>query len=162
MAAFVARPDGDGPFPVAVIYMDAVGWREQVRENARRFAAGGFHCLAPADSPHSEIAGVRGELYFAFAEIDRSVTPEMVDRFGAETKRAGVGHREAVRATSRPGRPPPDPATCRRVRYRSWRTCRVLTRSTPMVFSARSRRLSASSAFAVHKSRGGKSWLPEP
>jgi carboxymethylenebutenolidase len=192
MPAFVARPDGDGPFPVAVLYMDAVGWREQVRENARRFAAGGFYCVAPdlfyrlgegvtldlerlgeegadgperrrmmelvtsltpamveadtralldavaedpaaaagakgcvgycmgarfalhaasamadefaaaagihpgplvtdrPDSPHTEIAAVRGELYFAFAEIDRSVTAETVDRFRAEMERAGV------------------------------------------------------------------------
>jgi carboxymethylenebutenolidase len=192
MRAFVARPDGDGPFQVAVLYMDAVGYREQVRENARRFAAGGFYCVAPdlfyrhgdgvtldmgrlseegfdgpegrrmmelvtsltpdmveadtralldaiasdpaaasgakgcvgycmgarfslhaaaamagefaaaagihpgplvsdrPDSPHREIPGVRGELYFAFAEIDRSVTPEIVDRFRAEMEEAGI------------------------------------------------------------------------
>jgi carboxymethylenebutenolidase len=175
-----------------VIFMDGVGYREQVRENARRFAAGGFYCVAPdlyhrsgdyvpldmhkfheegprgpeakrmmelvgslnpalvdadmrtllsvveadptaaggpkgcvgycmgaryslhaaaaypdefvaaagihpgalvtdaPDSPHREIAGVRGELYFAFAEVDRQVTPEMVDRFRAELERHGV------------------------------------------------------------------------
>jgi carboxymethylenebutenolidase len=192
MPTFVVRPDGDGPFPVAVLYMDAIGYREQVRENARRFAAGGFYCVAPdlfyrfgegltfdmekiaaegfegeegrrvmklvgslkpemveadtravlaavgsdpaagvggkvcvgycmgarfslhaasaladdfvaaagihpgplvtdgPDSPHRELAGVRGELYVAFAEIDRSVTPELVDRFRAEMERNGV------------------------------------------------------------------------
>src|SRR5919198_856463 len=47
MPTFVAHPDGDGPFPVAVLYMDAIGYREQVRANARRFAAGGFYCVAP-------------------------------------------------------------------------------------------------------------------
>lgn len=192
MPTFVVHPVGDGPFPVAVLYMDAIGYREQVRENARRFAAGGFYCVAPdlfyrfgegltfdmekiategfegaegrrvmelvgslkpemveadtraalaavesdpsadaggkvcvgycmgarfslhaasaladdfvaaagihpgplvtdaPDSPHHELAGVRGELYFAFAEIDRSVTPELVDRFREEMERNGV------------------------------------------------------------------------
>jgi carboxymethylenebutenolidase len=192
MPAFIVRPDGDGPFPVAVLYMDAIGYREQLRENARRFAAGGFYCVAPdlfyrfgegltfdmekiasegfegaegrrvmelvgsltpamvdadtravlaavasdpaagaggkvcvgycmgarfslhaasalaedfvaaagihpgplvtdaPDSPHHELAGVRGELYFAFAEIDRAVTPELVDRFREEMERNGV------------------------------------------------------------------------
>ena len=47
MTTFVVRPDGDGPFPVAVIYMDGVGYREQVKENARRFAADGYYCVAP-------------------------------------------------------------------------------------------------------------------
>ena len=192
MPAFIVRADGDGPFPVAVLYMDAIGYREQLRENARRFAAGGFYCVAPdlfyrfgegltfdmekiaaegfegaegrrvmelvgsltpamvdadtravlagvesdpaagaggkvcvgycmgarfslhaasaladdfvaaagihpgplvtdaPDSPHHELAGVRGELYFAFAEIDRAVTPELVDRFREEMERNGV------------------------------------------------------------------------
>src|SRR4051794_18470368 len=195
MPTFVVRPDGDGPFPVAVLYMDAIGYREQLRENARRFAAGGFYCVVPdlfyrfgegltfdmekiaregfegfegpqgrrvmelvgslkpktveadtraalaavesdrsaaargkvcvgycmgarfslhaasaladdfvasagihpgplvtdaPDSPHRQLGGVRGELYFAFAEIDRSVTPELVDRFREEMERNAV------------------------------------------------------------------------
>src|SRR5579864_2597923 len=47
MTTFVVRPDGDGPFPVAFIFMDGVGYREQVKQNARRFAAGGYYCAAP-------------------------------------------------------------------------------------------------------------------
>ena len=31
MTTFTVRPDGDGPFPVAVVFMDGVGYREQVR-----------------------------------------------------------------------------------------------------------------------------------
>ena len=192
MTTFGAHPEGEGPFPVAVLYMDAIGYREQVRANARRFAAGGFYCVAPdlfyrsgegltfdmgriadegfegpegqrlrkvissldvgmveadttavlaaldadpaaasgakvcvgycmgarfslhaasaladefaaaagihpsvlvsdePESPHHELAGVRGELYFAFAEIDRAVTAELVDRFREELERNGV------------------------------------------------------------------------
>ena len=40
MTTFVAHPEGGGPFPVAPVFMDGVGYREQVKENARRFAAG--------------------------------------------------------------------------------------------------------------------------
>jgi carboxymethylenebutenolidase len=192
MTTFVVRPDGDGPYPVAVIFMDGVGYREQVKENARRFAAGGFFCVAPdlyyrageklsfdmsgmltgglkgpeaermmkaaagvtpenmvldtkaalsaiasdpaarsgpkvcvgyclgarvalraasalpeefvaaagihpgapindkPDSPHHDLATVRGELYFAFAETDRTATPEIVDQFREELRRHNV------------------------------------------------------------------------
>lgn len=191
MTVFAVRPDGDGPFPVAVIYQDGVGYREQVKKNARRFAASGYYCVVPdlfyrsgdkisfdfktlagglsgpdaerlrgivaqvkpesvvqdtkavfaaiasdpaasrgpkvcvgycmgarlalhvasalpddfvaaagihpgalvndnPDSPHHDLSGVRGELYFAFAEIDRSATPELVDRFREEMQRSGV------------------------------------------------------------------------
>jgi carboxymethylenebutenolidase len=47
MKVFFARPDGPGPFPVAVVYMDGVGYRDQIKKNARRFAEGGYYCVAP-------------------------------------------------------------------------------------------------------------------
>src|SRR4029077_10304179 len=57
-------------------------------------AAAGIHpgALVPdnPDSPHHDLASVRGELYFAFAEIDRSATPEIVDRFRDELYRNRV------------------------------------------------------------------------
>jgi len=188
MTTFVVHPEGAGPFPVAVLYMDGVGYREQIRENARRFAADGYFCVAPdlfyrsgerlsfdlsqmgdpefrerlmaivasvkpemvvsdteaifqaiasdpaagpgpkvcvgycmgarfalhvasaladefvaaagihpgalvtdqPDSPHHDLADVRGELYFGFAENDQSATPEIVDRFRDELERQGV------------------------------------------------------------------------
>lgn len=51
MTTFVARPDKAGPFPVAVLYQDGVGYREQIKENARRFAAAGPITYAPSRSP---------------------------------------------------------------------------------------------------------------
>jgi carboxymethylenebutenolidase len=192
MTTFIVHPDGAGPWPIAVVYMDAIGYREQLKQNARRFASHGYYCVAPdlfyrsgtgltfsmerlaaegfdgaegrrlksvtarirpgllvadteaifaaiesdpaagsgpkvcvgycmgarfalevasalgdefaavagihpgalvtdqPDSPHHALAGVRGELYFAFAENDRSATPEIVDRFRDELERAGV------------------------------------------------------------------------
>ena len=192
MLTFIAHPDTGGPFPLAILFMDGVGYREQVKENSRRFAAAGYLVAAPdlyhragdglsfdmaaltaegmdgptgrrlretaqtvtpdraaadteavlaalgaepataggpavcvgyclgarvalhaasrfadrfaaaagihpgalvtgqADSPHHDLAAVRGELYFAFAEQDRSATPEVVGRFRAEMERQGV------------------------------------------------------------------------
>jgi carboxymethylenebutenolidase len=192
MTTFVVRPDGEGPFPVAVVFMDGVGYREQVKKNARRFASDGYYCVAPdlyyregeklsfdmssyfkdgsrgpeaermmkaaggvtpenvvsdvramldaissdpaagsgpkvcvgyclgarvalhaasafpgefvaaagihpgalitdkPDSPHHDLATVRGELYFAFAETDRSVTAELVAQFREELGRNRV------------------------------------------------------------------------
>jgi carboxymethylenebutenolidase len=191
MRTFTAHPDGAGPFPVAVLYMDGVGYREQIKENARRFAAGGFYVVAPdlyyrageltfdpvslmggnpdpatrdkmmqaarsvspdkamddtkaalkeisadpaaargqlvcvgycmgarmalraasamaddvaaaagihpgslvnesPDSPHHDLGAVRGELYFAFAEIDRTATPESIEQFKHEMKSRGI------------------------------------------------------------------------
>jgi carboxymethylenebutenolidase len=193
MTTFVVHPDGGGPFSVAVLYMDGIGYREQVKENARRFAADGYYCVAPdlfyhagkgvafdmakmmsgggtdsperqrmfgivrsvtparvvsdtrailaeiesdpaaapgpkvcvgycmgarlalhvasvmpgefvaaagihpgalvndqPDSPHHELASVRGELYFAFAEQDRTATPESIDEFRRAMESNGV------------------------------------------------------------------------
>ena len=192
MTTFIVHPDGDGPFPIAIVYMDAIGYREQVKENARRFASYGYYCVVPdlfyrsgttltfdpgklasegwdgeegrrvrsvtsevtgervladteaifgaiesdpaaqpgpkvcvgyclgarlalrvasalsdqfaavagihpgalvtdqPDSPHRDLAGVRGEVYFAFAENDRTATPENVDRFREELARNDV------------------------------------------------------------------------
>ena len=199
MTAFTVHPDGEGPYPVAVLYMDGVGYREQVKENARRFAADGYYCVAPdlfyrsgeklsfdlsqmgdpdfrerlmqivsslrpemvvadteaifaaiaddpaaspgpkvcvgycmgarfalhvaaalpaefvaaagihpgalvsdqPDSPHHDVASVRGELYFAFAENDQSATPEVVERFRQELEERGVkGVVERLQGTS--------------------------------------------------------------
>ena len=47
MRVFLVHPDSGGPFPVALLYMDGVGYREQVKANARRFAADGYFCVVP-------------------------------------------------------------------------------------------------------------------
>jgi carboxymethylenebutenolidase len=57
-------------------------------------AAAGIHPGAlvtdQPDSPHYALADVRGELYFAFAENDRTATPENVERFRQEMEEQGV------------------------------------------------------------------------
>lgn len=47
MNSFVVHPDEGGPFPVLLFYMDAPGWREELRDMARRLAAVGYYVVLP-------------------------------------------------------------------------------------------------------------------
>ena len=47
MPAFAACPDGAGPFPPVIFYMDAPGTREELRNMARRIARHGYFCILP-------------------------------------------------------------------------------------------------------------------
>jgi carboxymethylenebutenolidase len=47
MPSFVASPDGPGPFPGIIFYMDAPGIREELRNMARRIAKSGYYCVLP-------------------------------------------------------------------------------------------------------------------
>ncbi|MFT5175194.1 MAG: carboxymethylenebutenolidase [Gammaproteobacteria bacterium] len=47
MPTFVVHPDGDGPFPVVLFYMDAPAIREELYDMARRIAAQGYYVLLP-------------------------------------------------------------------------------------------------------------------
>ena len=45
--AFAVCPEGGGPFPAIILYMDAPGFREELRNQARRIAKAGYFCLLP-------------------------------------------------------------------------------------------------------------------
>src|SRR5437899_12610370 len=45
--SFAVCPDGSGPFPGVILYMDAPGTREELRNMARRIAKHGYFCLLP-------------------------------------------------------------------------------------------------------------------
>jgi carboxymethylenebutenolidase len=47
MASFVAAPAEGGPHPAVIFYMDAPGYREELRNMARRIAKHGYFCLLP-------------------------------------------------------------------------------------------------------------------
>ncbi len=47
MPTFVAHPDQGGPFPVVVVYMDALGLRDELRGIARRIADAGYFVAVP-------------------------------------------------------------------------------------------------------------------
>ena len=46
-AAFAACPEAPGAFPGVILYMDAPGIREELRNMARRIAKNGYFCLLP-------------------------------------------------------------------------------------------------------------------
>jgi len=45
--AFAACPDGPGTFPPIILYMDAPGFRDELRHMGRRIAKHGYFCLVP-------------------------------------------------------------------------------------------------------------------
>ncbi len=47
MPSFAVCPDGPGAFPGIILYMDAPGIREELRNMARRIARQGYFCLLP-------------------------------------------------------------------------------------------------------------------
>jgi len=47
MPTFTACPDGTGPYPGIIFYMDAPGIREELRAMARRIARHGYFCVLP-------------------------------------------------------------------------------------------------------------------
>ncbi len=47
MPAFAAYPDSPAPVPPVILYMDAPGTREELRNMARRIAKMGYYCLLP-------------------------------------------------------------------------------------------------------------------
>ncbi len=48
LPAFVARPDGDGPFPVVIVASEIFGVHEYIRDICRRLAKAGYAAVAPA------------------------------------------------------------------------------------------------------------------
>jgi carboxymethylenebutenolidase len=47
MNTFIVHPDEGGPHPVVLFYMDAHGWRDELRDMARRLASVGYYVVLP-------------------------------------------------------------------------------------------------------------------
>ena len=47
MECFAVHPDGEGPFPPVILYMDAPGIREELRDFCRRISSHGYFALLP-------------------------------------------------------------------------------------------------------------------
>jgi carboxymethylenebutenolidase len=47
MDGYAAHPDGDGPFPLVLMFMDVWGLREELFAMARGVAGHGYYCLVP-------------------------------------------------------------------------------------------------------------------
>jgi carboxymethylenebutenolidase len=47
MPSFTASPESGGPFPGIILYMDAPGYREELKNMTRRIAKHGYFCILP-------------------------------------------------------------------------------------------------------------------
>jgi carboxymethylenebutenolidase len=47
MNSYIFHPDGDGPFPVVIFYMDSIGVREELSDMCRRLATVGYYVIMP-------------------------------------------------------------------------------------------------------------------
>ena len=75
MTTFVVHPDGAGPFPVALLFMDGVGYREQIKENARRFAADGYYVMLTPLTPGVHTVTFGGDVPGVFStEVTYQIT----------------------------------------------------------------------------------------
>ena len=83
METFIVHPEGAGPFPAVVVYMDIWGMREELFDLARRIAVVGYYCLVP-DLYHRQ-----GRVRNAFRDAHgRMISVAMLDEIQKETVRA--------------------------------------------------------------------------
>lgn len=89
--ALLARPDGDGPFPAVLVFMDAFGLRPRMAEMAGTIAARGYVVLVPnlfhrfGRAPLVDLAGLhdenrRGELFEKISPMIGALTPDVIAR----------------------------------------------------------------------------------
>ena len=74
---FVADPASATPAPAVILYMDAPGIREELRDFARRFAARGYVCLLP------DMFYRLGKLRFDLSRRDERMTAVIVAALGS-------------------------------------------------------------------------------
>ncbi|MDX3612567.1 dienelactone hydrolase family protein [Streptomyces europaeiscabiei] len=85
--AYLVRPEGSGPFPAVLLYMDAFGVRPHLKKMADRLASAGYCVLAPnvfyrhGPAPVIQLPDfvdpvTRPELFQRLGPLIRSLTPE--------------------------------------------------------------------------------------
>lgn len=87
--AYLSRPDGDGPHPAVLLFVDAFGLRSRIEEMADRIAAEGFVVLAPnvfyraGRAPVISLEGMgdpekRGEIFQQIMPLMQELTTERI------------------------------------------------------------------------------------
>lgn len=79
--AYVARPQGDGPFPIVVVLHHRDGWDVESKEIALRFASEGYACILP----HLHHRWARGEPAERAAELSLAAGGVSNDQVVADT-----------------------------------------------------------------------------
>jgi carboxymethylenebutenolidase len=98
---YLAGAGADGPVAITGYCMGArLGWRIAAAHPDRVAALAGFHAgglvTDAPDSPHLAAPNIKGEIYFGFADNDRSMTPEQISTLERTLDQAGVRYRAEV------------------------------------------------------------------
>jgi carboxymethylenebutenolidase len=72
IGCYAASPSEPGPFPAVILYMDAPGIREELRDFTRRIASQGYFCLLP--DMYYRLDNARFDLSLGEDEIERMFT----------------------------------------------------------------------------------------
>ncbi|MEV4823828.1 dienelactone hydrolase family protein [Micromonospora sp. NPDC049274] len=92
--ASLTRPDGDGPFPAVLLFMDAFGPRPRLVEMAERIAERGYLVLTPhlfyraGRAPLFDLSGLgdadkRGAIFEKIMPLIGALTPDVISRDSA-------------------------------------------------------------------------------
>jgi carboxymethylenebutenolidase len=133
---YLAEAAGPGPVVITGYCMGGrVGWRMAAAYPERVAALAGFHAgglvTDAPDSPHLSAGEIRAELYFGFADQDRSMTAEQIARLERALDDAGAHYRSEVYAGAEHGYTMPDtPAYNEAARERHFRELRALLERT--------------------------------
>jgi carboxymethylenebutenolidase len=98
---FLNQAGADGPIAIAGYCMGArFGWRIAAAHPDRVAALAGFHAgglvTDDTDSPHRSAANITAELYFGFADNDRSMTRDQIATLEQTLGEAGLSYRAEV------------------------------------------------------------------
>jgi carboxymethylenebutenolidase len=109
MRTYVARPDGEGPFPAIILYSNVRGLSDDIRWCARKYAQAGFYCAAPdvyhrlgdllinADSTHEDALKVKAAAYaHALTPFQTSGDAEALLDFLDQDLSVGIGPKGVV------------------------------------------------------------------
>ena len=90
MGAYVAKPEGDGPWPGVLLYMEVFGVNEHIRSVADRVAAEGYVVLAPdlfhRTAPAIELGYDEAGLEKGIALMSATKAPELLADIDAAMK----------------------------------------------------------------------------
>src|SRR5436189_5027076 len=88
--SFAVCPEGPGAFPAIILYMDAPGIREELRNMARRIARHGYFCLLP------DMYYRLGSLRFDVARRDDSMMPAILAAMASLSNAKGMVDNGAI------------------------------------------------------------------
>ena len=82
MNAYVAKPNGDGPFPAVMVFQEAFGVNQNIRTVADRMAAEGYFAIAPELFHRTAPAGFEsgyGDFSLVKPHLEALTTEKLID-----------------------------------------------------------------------------------